>query len=71
MTDHTEDQESLRDAVAVWGDTHAANRRRLEESRDELRDAVLHALAGGVSEAEAARLSGVTRMTIRAWQGKR
>lgn len=67
-TDGTPDQ--YRAAVAVWADTHAANRRRLQESRDELRDAVREAIKAGVTEVEAARLSGVTRMTIRKWVGK-
>lgn len=34
------------------------------------REAVREAVADGMSESEAARLSGVTRMTIRKWVGK-
>ena len=59
-----------RAAVAVWGDTHAANVRRMKESRGELQDVVRHAIAAGVSEVEAARLARVSRMTVRAWLGK-
>lgn len=68
MTEGTGDQH--RAAVAVWGDTHAANVRRMKESRDELRDAVREAVKAGMTEVEAAKLAGVTRMTIRAWLGK-
>jgi tellurite resistance protein len=39
-----------------------------DEARDLLRAAVLAAIAGGMSEAEAARVAGVTRMTVRAWR---
>lgn len=42
-----------------------------EETRSELRAAVLDLIEHGTSEVEAARLAGVTRMTIRSWQGKR
>ena len=40
-------------------------------TRDELRREVRHAVAAGVSEVEASRLAGVSRMTIRAWLGKK
>lgn len=68
MVEGTADQ--YRAAVAVWADTHAANRRRVKESRDELRDAVRQAVGAGMSEVEAARVAGVTRMTVRSWLGK-
>ncbi len=64
-------QEQYAAAVSVWADTYAANKRRLEESRDELRDAVREAVNnGGMTEKRAAQLAGVTRMTVRAWLGK-
>lgn len=62
--------EQHRAAVAVWGDTHAANVRRMRESREELRDAVLHAVEAGMSESEAGRLAQVSRLTVRSWLGK-
>ncbi len=40
------------------------------EARDRLRQGVAVAVAAGMSESEAARQVGVTRMTIRAWLGK-
>lgn len=40
-------------------------------ARHALRDAVVAAVADGMSEAEAARLAGVDRMTVRSWLGKR
>lgn len=48
-------------------------RERLDEAAhwtEMTREAVRKATAGGMSESEAARLSGVTRMTIRKWVGK-
>jgi len=41
-----------------------------DRARQQLRQAVVDAVAAGVPEAEVARLSGVTRMTVRAWIGK-
>lgn len=38
--------------------------------RDELADQVREAIAGGMSEVEAARRAGVTRVTVRKWIGK-
>lgn len=70
MTGNDGTPDQYRTAVAVWADAYATNRRRLQESRDELRDAVQQAVAAGVTEVEAARLSGVTRMTVRKWVGK-
>jgi transposase-like protein len=43
-------------------------RARYGKVRNELRLAVLAALDGGMSEAEAAREAGVSRMTVRAWR---
>jgi DNA invertase Pin-like site-specific DNA recombinase len=39
-------------------------------ARGELRQAVVAAVTAGVPEAEVARRSGLTRMTVRAWIGK-
>lgn len=36
-----------------------------------LKKRVLDAIASGVSENEASKLSGVTRKTVRDWQGKK
>lgn len=42
-----------------------------DDEKQQLRDRVVAAvLSGHVSEAEAARLAGVTRMTVRSWLGK-
>lgn len=41
-----------------------------KRARHQLREAVVAAIAAGVPEAEVARRSGVTRMTVRAWIGK-
>ncbi|HET7477121.1 MAG TPA: helix-turn-helix domain-containing protein [Dermatophilaceae bacterium] len=41
-----------------------------DRTRQQLREAVLGAVAAGIPEAEVARRSGVTRMTVRAWIGK-
>lgn len=41
-----------------------------ERARQQLRQAVLAAISVGIPEAEVARRSGVTRMTVRAWIGK-
>jgi DNA-directed RNA polymerase specialized sigma24 family protein len=40
------------------------------EHTDRLRKAVVAAVKDGMSESEAARLAGVTRMTVRSWLGK-
>lgn len=47
-----------------------AARSAAAEARIRLRTAVEAVVADGMSEAEAARQSGVTRMTIRSWLGK-
>jgi alkanesulfonate monooxygenase SsuD/methylene tetrahydromethanopterin reductase-like flavin-dependent oxidoreductase (luciferase family) len=43
-------------------------RARYGEARDDLRLSVLAAMDAGMSEAEAARQAGVSRMTVRAWK---
>lgn len=47
---------------------YRAARHARDQSRDKLRDEVRAALDAGMTEAEAARIAGVTRMTIRAWR---
>ena len=44
---------------------------RATETRRALRAAARASVAAGVSEYDAAEASGVTRMTVRAWMGKR
>lgn len=49
-------------------EVHAEVRRTLAATRDWLKLEVNAALDAGMSESEAARRAGVTRMTIRAWR---
>lgn len=49
---------------------HAAAASSLDGIRSEIKDKTLAAIEAGMSEYEAAELAGVTRMTIRSWQGK-
>ena len=60
----------LRGQVRALRKADEAARRAAENAREQLRAATLALLAEGTSEYEAADLSGVTRMTIRAWTGK-
>jgi DNA invertase Pin-like site-specific DNA recombinase len=54
------------------GSARTTKRAAAERATEEVRQAVLAALRdGSVSEHEAARVTGVDRMTIRAWLGKR
>ena len=46
-------------------------RTELAAATDAAREAVRADIANGMTETEAARRYGVTRMTIRAWLGKR
>lgn len=41
-----------------------------QEARDRLAEQVRVAVAGGMSESEAAREAGVARETVRSWLGK-
>lgn len=50
------------------GERLAAAREALAEATQAARDAALAAMGAGMSESEAARQFGVTRMTIRAWK---
>ena len=61
--------DELADLEALGAARHLAYE-HAESITDLLRDAVADAVRGGMSEVEAARLSGVTRMTVRSWLGK-
>lgn len=50
---------------------YAAARKRLETATTRLKVVVRAACDEGMSEVEAAKLAGVTRMTVRAWRGKK
>lgn len=50
------------------GEELAAAREALAEATRRAQEAARASLASGMSEAEAARQYGVTRMTIRAWR---
>jgi transposase len=49
---------------------HDEARRQVTETRKVLHAAVIRAVGEGLSEAEAARVAGVDRMTVRKWLGK-
>jgi hypothetical protein len=49
---------------------HTAARAGRDTARDVLAQAVRDAVAGGMTEVEAAKISGVDRMTVRKWVGK-
>ena len=78
MTDHRSNVEHCGKALAQsrLELTHAGH--TLDQARHDqaaaleaVRLAVLDAIAHGVTEAEAARLGQVDRMTVRKWRGKR
>lgn len=52
------------------GQQYADHRAAGDALRDRLADTVRQAIAEGMTEVEAARLAGVSRMTVRAWLGK-
>ncbi len=56
--------------IEALGAEHTLRRGDVQQIRSELVTAVRRAVEAGMSESEAARLAGVTRMTVRAWQGK-
>ena len=64
MTDHTQQ-------LARAGRRLVTSRARTDDALDAVREAVLAALAAGMTEVDAARLGQVDRMTVRKWQGKR
>ena len=64
MTDHTQQ-------LARAGRRLVTSRARTDDALDAVREAVLAALAAGMTEVDAARLGQVDRMTVRKWRGKR
>jgi transposase len=56
--------------LTYWAKARASDISRLTQSTASLRQAVRDAVAAGMSESEAARQAGVSRLTIRAWLGK-
>ena len=54
-----------------WPKRLRAAQRRYTQARQAMHDTVIQAIADGQTEAGVARILGVDRMTIRAWQGKR
>lgn len=62
--------DAARRRVVSSGGERARAVRRLDEATEALRGDVVAALAAGMTESEASRVAGVTRMTIRAWAGK-
>lgn len=59
------------DSIAYFRGRAEAFQERADAARLSLRDCVVCAVTvHGMTEVEAARLSGVTRMTVRAWLGK-
>ena len=56
--------------LEYWTKARASDMARLAQSTMSLRQAVRDAVAAGMSESEAARVAGVSRMTVRAWLGK-
>lgn len=62
--------EDLKAWAAEAGQRYRETGRAAAEARAELREAIRQLVESGVSEVEAARLVGVTRMTIRKWLGK-
>lgn len=62
--------EDLKARVVEAAQRDQATSEAASVARAELREATLALLASGTSEVQAAKLAGVTRMTIRAWLGK-
>lgn len=62
--------DEYRSAISAEGARYAAARRRLELVSEVLRLRVVGAVNAGLSQNEAAKLSGVTRQTVRVWLGK-
>lgn len=81
LTDDDEEQAELLAAVAQRVDgtldlsglaqSHLRARLEAATATDLLRAAVRVHVAAGMTETEAARISGVGRMTVRVWMGKR
>ena len=59
-----------RRCLIASADAYARAQATAKAARDELRREVRHVVAAGMSESEAARLAGVSRLTVRSWLGK-
>lgn len=59
----------IRQRLDYWGSARRRAVGRLGHTTDALRVVIREAVADGVSQAEAARLSGVPRKTVREWLG--
>jgi DNA-directed RNA polymerase specialized sigma24 family protein len=59
-----------RTRLAIAGQVRAEAVEWSDEATSRLRKAVRDADAAGMSQSEAARVAGVSRMTVRAWLGK-
>ncbi len=53
--------------LAVAAGKYRVAQQNLDTRRDQLAQAVRDAVAGGMSQSEAARIVGVDRLTIRKW----
>ena len=60
----------MSDALAHNARLRIAAEQVERRATERLKIAVLEAIAGGMSEVEAARRAGVSRNTVRAWLGK-
>lgn len=66
----TEQTERAREALSEQADRHSVSQEHAKGERERLRELVREAVVAGVTESEAARLSGMSRLTVRAWLGK-
>lgn len=71
ITVHVPVPSSDRERIQTLREAYHRSRFQSDASRDELRDAVVDLIGHGMAEAEAARIAGVDRMTVRKWNGKR
>ena len=58
------------DRLSSLSGDYIGKRHLSEQARQRLIAAVREAVKHGMTEVEAARVSGVTRMTVRSWLGK-
>jgi DNA-binding transcriptional regulator YiaG len=64
------DQSSVLRSIEYFARRMQTFQGKADDARSSLRDLVVRAVQLGLSESEAARLAGVTRMTVRSWCGK-
>ena len=67
---NTAQLDEARDCLAAIAAEHAKAMTQEAEIRETLRTAVRDAIAAGMTETEAARISGMSRVTVRTWIGK-